>query len=79
MTTHWRSGFYRIALAAGVPIVCAGPDYARKRAVLGPVIAPTGDFAADMAPAWAFFRTLVPRHPERALFPDGFGIDGAPR
>ena len=25
-TRNWRSGFYRIALAAGVPIVPAGPD-----------------------------------------------------
>lgn len=77
-TAHWRSGFYRIAMAAGVPIQCTGPDYERKLGVLGPLIEPTGDFAADMAPAWAFFRTLKPRHPERALFPDGYGMDGAP-
>ena len=30
------------------------------------------DYAADMRPAFAFFRTLTPRHPERAAFPDGF-------
>ena len=76
-TRHWRSGFYRIALAANVPIQCAGPDYQRKRGVLGPLIQPTGDFDADMVPAWAFFRTMKPRHPERALFPDGYGMDGA--
>ena len=69
-TSRWRTGFYQIALKAGVPIVCAGPDYARKRGVFGPVIRPTGDFAGDMKPAWAFFRSLVPRHPDRAAFPD---------
>jgi 1-acyl-sn-glycerol-3-phosphate acyltransferase len=69
-TTDWRSGFYQIALRAGVPIVCAGPDYARKRGVFGPVIRPTGDMAADLKPAFEFFRTLRPRHPERAAFPD---------
>ena len=75
---EWRSGFYRIALAAGVPIICAGPDYGRKIGLFGPIIHPTGDMEADLAPAYAFFRTLVPRHPERVLFPDGFGMDGPP-
>jgi 1-acyl-sn-glycerol-3-phosphate acyltransferase len=70
-TTHWRTGFYQIALRAGVRIVCAGPDYPTKRGVFGPVIVPTGDFAADMAPAFAFFRSLRPKYPDRAGFPDG--------
>ncbi len=75
-TTDWRMGFYRIALAAGVPIVPAGPDYPRKVAIFGPPIVPTGDPAKDLEPAWAFFRTLVPRHPDQVLFPDGGGMDG---
>ena len=73
-TIRWRTGYYRIALAAGVPIVCAGPDYDHKIGILGPRIMPTGDYEADMAPAWVFFRTLIPRHPERVLFPDGHGM-----
>lgn len=68
-TTRWRTGFYRIALRAGVPIVCAGPDYPTRRGVFGPVIRPTGNYERDMAPAFAFFRTLTPRHPDRAGFP----------
>lgn len=67
----WKTGFYHIALQAGVPIVCAGPDFPSRTAVIGPIIHPTGDFDADMKPAWAFFKTLQPRHPERTLFPDG--------
>lgn len=70
-TKKWKTGFYQIALKAGVPIVCAGPDYPSKRGVFGPVIHPTGDYEKDLKPAFAFFRTLVPRHPERAAFPDG--------
>ncbi len=69
-TTEWKTGFYQIALAAGVPIVCAGPDYPTKRGVFGPVIHPTGDYDRDMAPAFAFFKSLTSRHPERAAFPD---------
>jgi 1-acyl-sn-glycerol-3-phosphate acyltransferase len=77
-TTRWRTGYYRIAQAAGVPIVCVGPDYERRVGVFGPVIVPTGDYEADMAAAWPFFRSLKPRHPERALFPDGRDLHGQP-
>ncbi|MEQ7873595.1 lysophospholipid acyltransferase family protein [Sphingomonas sp. ASV193] len=68
--TRWRSGFYRIAQAAGVPMVCVGPDYPRRRAVIGPTIVPTGDYDADMAPGFAFFRTLRGLHPARGFIPD---------
>jgi 1-acyl-sn-glycerol-3-phosphate acyltransferase len=77
-TTEWRMGFYRIALAAGVPIVCGGPDYTRKVAIFSEPIWPTGNPDKDLQPAWAFFRTLVPRHPDQVLFPDGTGMDGQP-
>jgi 1-acyl-sn-glycerol-3-phosphate acyltransferase len=70
-TTEWKTGFYQIALKAGVPIVAAGPDFPTRRGVFGPVIRPTGDYAEDMRPAFAFFRTITPRHPDRAAFPDG--------
>jgi 1-acyl-sn-glycerol-3-phosphate acyltransferase len=76
-TREWRMGFYRIALAADVPIVPAGPDYGRKAAIFGAPIMPTGDADADLVPAFDFFRTLVPRYPAKVLFPDGSGMDGA--
>jgi 1-acyl-sn-glycerol-3-phosphate acyltransferase len=69
-TTKWKTGFYHIARQANVPIVCAGPDYTRKEGVFGPVIRPTGDYDKDMKPAFDFFRSLRPRFPERAAFPD---------
>ncbi|MEN3972492.1 1-acyl-sn-glycerol-3-phosphate acyltransferase [Sphingomicrobium sp. XHP0235] len=74
-TTEWRSGFYRIAQEAGVPIVCAGPDYELKLGIIGPTIWPTGDMEKDMEPAMRFFKSLAPRHPDQALFPDGSGLD----
>ena len=77
-TTRWRTGYYRIAQAAGVPIACAGPDYERKVGIFGPTINPTGDYEVDMKPAWAFFKTLKPKHPERVLFPDGSRLHGHP-
>lgn len=71
-TSDWKTGFYQIALRAGVPIVCAGPDYPTRRGVIGPVIRPTGNYAEDLKPAFQFFRSITPRHPERSAFPEGF-------
>ncbi|WP_299328812.1 lysophospholipid acyltransferase family protein [Parasphingopyxis sp.] len=55
----WRTGFYRIAHGAGVPIVCGFMDYKTRRAGVGPVIVPTGDYEADMAPAFEFYRDML--------------------
>jgi len=45
----WKSGFYRIALAAQVPVVAAVADYGRKRIGILAVLTMTGDEDADMA------------------------------
>lgn len=64
---QWRTGFYHIALGAGVPLVCGVMDYGKKTGGLGPAIMPTGDFKADMAKVVEFYRGVTPRHPERAF------------
>ena len=48
-TDHWKSGFYRIAVAAHVPIVCGYLDYAHRVGGFGQVVWPTDDLTADMA------------------------------
>jgi len=45
---YWKSGFYHIAVGAGVPIVPSYLDYGNKRGGFGPAITPTGDLASDM-------------------------------
>ncbi len=50
----WKTGFYRIAMLAGVPLVCGFADHQRKVAGLGPAVMPTGDYHADMARLFAF-------------------------
>jgi len=47
-TEYWKSGFYRIAESAGVPIVCAYVDMERRTGGFGPIIQPSGDLSADM-------------------------------
>ena len=44
----WRSGFYRIARTAGVPVVLAVVDYAKREAGLLASITLSGDETADM-------------------------------
>ena len=67
--SQWRTGFYRIAHGAGVPIVCGFMDYARNVGGLGPVIIPTGDYEKDMAPAFEFYKGITGKHPERMSVP----------
>jgi 1-acyl-sn-glycerol-3-phosphate acyltransferase len=62
---HWKTGFYYIALEAGVPIVMGVMDYKRKRAGFGPLMYPTGDIEADFEIFRSFYATVTGRHPER--------------
>lgn len=64
---QWRTGFYHIAMKAGVPLVVGMMDYGTKTGGLGPAIWPTGDYAADMAKIFEVYRTVTPRHPERGI------------
>ncbi len=64
---QWRTGFYHIALKAGVPLVVGMMDYGTKTGGLGPAIWPTGDYDADMAKIFEIYRTVTPRHPARGL------------
>jgi 1-acyl-sn-glycerol-3-phosphate acyltransferase len=63
----WRTGFYHIAMGAGVPMVCGLMDYGRKLGGLGPAMLASGDYAADMAKVEAYYRSVTPRHPARAM------------
>jgi 1-acyl-sn-glycerol-3-phosphate acyltransferase len=65
--SKWKTGFYQIALAANVPFVIGMMDYGKKTGGLGPAIMPTGDYEADMAEVLKLYKTVVPKHPERAV------------
>ncbi|MDG1187199.1 MAG: 1-acyl-sn-glycerol-3-phosphate acyltransferase [Ilumatobacter sp.] len=63
-TDHWKSGFYRIALAAQVPINLAFVDYSTRTVGFGPTMVPTGDIGADLDVFRAFYAD------KRGKFPD---------
>ncbi|WP_336985504.1 lysophospholipid acyltransferase family protein [Altererythrobacter aquiaggeris] len=57
---EWRSGFYHIAEAAGVPVVPAWVCNKRRILGFGPPVWPTGDYPADLARIAAFMRSKLP-------------------
>ena len=63
---RWRSGFYHMAIGAGVPIVPAWVDRSRRRGAIGPALMPTGDYRRDLATLAAFYRAIQPDHPRFA-------------
>jgi 1-acyl-sn-glycerol-3-phosphate acyltransferase len=64
-STHWRTGFYYIALGAGVPIVLGYADYGRRAVGLGPTLHPTGDIHADFEVIREYYTRIKGKKPER--------------
>ncbi len=63
--SHWRTGFYYIAVKANVPIVMAYIDYENKVCGLGPSIKPTGDIQADFMIIRDFYSEIVGKYPHK--------------
>ncbi len=63
---QWKSGFHRMARAAGVPIVPVAFDYRRRAIVFFPAFEPGEDYAADLARLQALYS------PEMAYRPDQY-------
>lgn len=60
---RWKTGFYYIALGAGVPIMPVVADYGRKVVGLRELIWPTGDLEADMERIKANFVGVQGKNP----------------
>lgn len=52
---YWKSGFYRIAQSAEVPICLAFIDKSKREVGFGLVFEPSGDIAADMERVRVFY------------------------
>ena len=66
---NWKTGFYHIAMTAGVPIALAYMDYKKKRAGVGKIIHPTGNYEQDMQEIMQFYANIEPK------FPENFSVD----
>ena len=62
---HWKSGFYYIALEAGVPIIPTLLDYGHRRIGLGPMMVVTGDVPSDMEAFRVFYAGAKGKFPEQ--------------
>jgi 1-acyl-sn-glycerol-3-phosphate acyltransferase len=62
----WRSGFYHVALAAGVPLGLVYFDYAQRRIGVQDFMTLSGDAAQDLAQIAAVLGPHVGRNPTQA-------------
>jgi len=67
---YWKSGFYYIALGAGIPIAMAFIDYKRKATGVGPTLNPTGDIEADMEIIRNFYANVTAKYPDKTGLPE---------
>lgn len=66
---QWKTGFYHVAVTAGVPIALAYMDYKNKKTGIGKIVYPSGDMQKDMAEIMAFYAQI------HAKFPEDFSVD----
>lgn len=68
-TESWKSGFYYLAVGAGVPILPVAMDYKTKEIRFMSLVYPSGDIDADLPKIYAQYQGVIPRHPERLSQP----------
>ncbi len=64
---RWKTGFWHIAVQAGVPIQLVSLDYHRRVTEFGPVIEPSHSLETDMERIQKHYQDV------RAKYPDKFG------
>ena len=67
LAREWKTGFYRIAQEAKVPIVAVRFDYGRKVMGIGPTVEPSDDMEADMHAIKSIFTGIQGKHPDRSI------------
>lgn len=60
---HWKSGFYHIAVMAGVPLIMAVCDYRTRTLSVSGVLWPTGDYDADFPLIASHYAGATGKHP----------------
>ncbi len=62
--TSWKTGYYYIAMAANVPIICVSFDYSKKTITINEPFYPTGDIELDTEKLWTYFKGVVGKKAE---------------
>jgi 1-acyl-sn-glycerol-3-phosphate acyltransferase len=61
---YWKTGFYRIAHLAAVPIAFAFLDYRRKVGGIGPLMETTGAIEEDLKVIRGYYKGVTARYPD---------------
>jgi 1-acyl-sn-glycerol-3-phosphate acyltransferase len=62
---NWKTGFYRIAVRANVPIFFGYVDYATKRGGMQEKFIPTGEMEKDMKEIKAYYKDMKGKYPNQ--------------
>ena len=68
-TDKWKTGFYHIAVGAGVPILPIAMDYKTKQIRFMPLFYPTCDYDADLPKILENYRGVLGKHFEKMSQP----------
>lgn len=68
-TESWKTGFYYLAMGAGVPILPVALDYKTKEIRFMSLVYPSGDIEADLPKIYKQYKGVMPRYPERLSQP----------
>ncbi len=61
---NWKTGYYYIALAANVPIICVAFDYGTKTVTVNDAFYPTGDLDLDTQKLRSYYKGVVGKNKE---------------
>lgn len=65
LVPRWRTGFYRIAERAGIPILPVSFDFPGRTITFHPLARPTGNMDADVAALRGHFRPAMAKYPSQ--------------
>ena len=60
----WKTGYYYIAMAANVPVICVAFDYSTKKVIVNKPFYPTGNIEEDTIMLRSFFKGIVGKKKE---------------
>ncbi|MFT6868415.1 MAG: 1-acyl-sn-glycerol-3-phosphate acyltransferase [Cyclobacteriaceae bacterium] len=61
--SNWKTGFYRIAVKANIPIQLVAFDFEHRLVEYAELLYPSGDMEADIERMKAYYRTIKGRNP----------------
>jgi 1-acyl-sn-glycerol-3-phosphate acyltransferase len=59
---QWKNGYWKIARAADVPVLCVAFDYPNRRVEIGPLMRCSDSLEADMARIRDWYRPFMGKH-----------------